>query len=174
MPIAESALTGVERTFDPNEFIVSKTDPKGRITYANRLFLRIADYTENEVLGQPHSIIRHPHMPRCVFKMLWQRIQAGLEIFAFVVNATKGGDHYWVVAHVTPSFDTDNKVVGFHSNRRVPTKEQLAIIKPLYEKLRAEERRHEDRRAGLDASTAMLENFLKEKGLSYDAFVLSL
>lgn len=100
MPIAESALTGVERTFDPDQFIVSKTDLKGRITYANKVFLDIADYTEAEILGQPHSVIRHAHMPRCVFRLLWERIQTGREIFAYVVNAAKNGDHYWVLAHV--------------------------------------------------------------------------
>ena len=70
MPITEAALTGVERTFDVDEFIVSKTDLKGRITYANNVFLRVAGYTEAEVLGQPHNMIRHPHMPRCVFRPL--------------------------------------------------------------------------------------------------------
>ena len=174
MPIAEAALTGVERTFDPDEFIVSKTDLKGRITYANKVFLHIADYTEADVLGQPHSIIRHPHMPRCVFQLLWERIQAGREIFAYVVNAAKNGDHYWVLAHVTPSFDADNKVTGFHSNRRQPSPKQIATIKPVYDALLQEERRFEDRRAGLTASAALLKKTLETKGMEYDAFVLSI
>ena len=174
MPIAEAALTGVERTFDADELIVSKTDLKGRITYANRVFLRIADYTEDEVLGQPHSIIRHPHMPRCVFQLLWERIQAGREIFAYVVNAAKNGDHYWVIAHVTPSFDGDNKVAGFHSNRRRPSPKQISAIKPVYDALLTEEKRVEDRRAGLAASSALFKQMLEKKGVEYDAFVLSI
>lgn len=74
-------LTGVERHFDEHEIIVSKTDLKGRITYANDTFLRVAGYRENEILGQPHSIIRHPDMPRCVFVLLWQTIEAGSRDF---------------------------------------------------------------------------------------------
>ena len=70
-----SHVTGVERTFDKNEIIVSKTDLKGRITYVNRVFMTLADYTEKDLLDQPHSIIRHPEMPRCVFKLLWDTIE---------------------------------------------------------------------------------------------------
>ena len=83
------SLTGVERHFDEHEIIVSKTDLKGRITYANDTFLRVAGYRERDILGQPHSIIRHPDMPRCVFALLWQTIEAGREIFAYVINANE-------------------------------------------------------------------------------------
>ena len=75
-------LTGHERTFAPDEFIVSKTDVKGHITYANEVFLRISGFDEEEVIGAPHSLVRHPDMPRCVFKLLWETIQAKKEIFA--------------------------------------------------------------------------------------------
>ena len=101
--------TGVERFFPEDEVIVSKTDFKGRITYANETFLNIAGFTEDEILGQPHSIIRHPDMPRCVFKLLWDTIKARSEIFAYVLNMAKNGDHYWVFAHVTPTFDASGK-----------------------------------------------------------------
>jgi len=98
-------LTGVERFFDADEVIVSKTDLKGRITYANRVFQRVAGYGEAELMGAPHSIVRHPAMPRCVFKLLWDTLEAKQEIFAYVINRARNGDHYWVFAHVTPSFD---------------------------------------------------------------------
>jgi PAS domain-containing protein len=87
-----TVLTGVERTFDRRDFIVSKTDLKGRITYANRLFMRLASMEERDLIGTPHSVIRHPEMPRCVFKLLWDTIEAKREIFAYVVNRSKGGD----------------------------------------------------------------------------------
>src|SRR5262245_50009336 len=99
----DTALTGRERSFGQDDIIVSKTDLKGRLIYANRVFLDIADLTLKETIGQPHSLIRHPHMPRCIFKLLWERIQAGKELFAYVMNRSKNGDHYWVIAHVTPS-----------------------------------------------------------------------
>src|ERR1700761_62065 len=94
--------TGKERLWGAEDIIVSKTNLKGIITYANLTFLQVAGYSEEEVLGKPHSIIRHPDMPRCVFKLLWDSISAGGEIFAYVLNLASNGDHYWVLAHVTP------------------------------------------------------------------------
>src|SRR5580704_8741733 len=91
--------TGRERTFPEDEIIASKTDVKGVITYANRTFMEVSLYSEEELLGQPHSIVRHPDMPRCVFKLLWDTIQKGDEIFAYVKNMCKNGDFYWVFAH---------------------------------------------------------------------------
>jgi PAS domain S-box-containing protein len=169
-----SSLTGRERSFSPDEFIVSKTDTRGIITYANDVFLRIADYTALEVLGKPHNIIRHPHMPRCVFKVLWQRIKTGEEIFAYVINRTKFGDHYWVLAHVTPSVDASGAVIGYHSNRRVPKPGVIAIIEPFYQTLRAMELSASSSQAGLEASSQALQTWVSQNGGNYDALILSL
>jgi PAS domain S-box-containing protein len=174
MSSKKSATTGVERTFDEDDIIVSKTDLKGKIVYANDLFLNISDYSEDEVLGQPHSMIRHPDMPRCLFNLLWSTIQSGNEIFAYVVNRTKHGDHYWVNAHVTPTLDADNNVIGYHSNRRAPTQQAMDVIKPLYKKLVAAENNAPDRKQGLETSSQMLSDFLKEKDVEYERFVLAL
>ena len=96
--------TGVERTFGADEIIVSKTDPKGRLTYANHVFCRSLRATPSPMLlGQPHNIIRHPDMPGGVFKLAWETIAGGSEIFAYVLNLASDGAHYWVLAHVTPS-----------------------------------------------------------------------
>jgi PAS domain S-box-containing protein len=168
------SLTGKERKFSPDEFIVSKTDAKGIITYANDVFLRIADYTLEEVLGKPHNLIRHPGMPRCVFKLLWQRIKAGQEIFAYVVNLTKFGDHYWVLAHVTPSFDASGQIIGYHSNRRAPKPETVAKIELLYKQLRALEDSAASVQEGVQASSQALEKFIAQNGGNYDALILSL
>jgi len=132
--------TQVERTFGEDEIIVSKTDTRGRITYANDVFCRVSLYSEDELLGQPHSLIRHPDMPRAVFQLLWDAIQAGREIFAYVVNLAADGAHYWVLAHVTPSFDPAGRVVGYHSNRRSPHRDAVTAASELYARLRAEER----------------------------------
>lgn len=169
-----AAPTDREVTFDKNELIVSKTDAKGRITYANDVFLRVAQYDEREVLGQPHSIVRHPDMPRCVFKLLWDNIAAGNEVFAYVKNMAKSGDFYWVFAHVTPNYDAEHNVVGYHSNRRCPDREALAKIEPLYRQLLEEEDRHHDRKQGMLAAHAMLLGLLKENGMEYNEFVFSL
>jgi len=167
--------TNVERKFEANEIIVSKTDLKGHITYVNRTFMAISDFDEPELVGQPHSMIRHPDMPRCVFKLLWETIQSGKEIFAYVKNMTKTGDYYWVLAHVTPSLGASGEILGYHSNRRVPDRRVLdGLIIPLYTELSSIENRDADRKKGLDRSYERLESLLKDKGVAYDQFVFSL
>jgi len=168
-------LTGVERFFGEDEVIVTKTDLKGHITYANRTFCHLAGYEPDEVLGQPHNIIRHPDMPRCVFKLLWDTLGAGQEIFAYVVNRSRNGDHYWVLAHATPSYDAAGRVTGYHSNRRCPDQNivKTAII-PLYRQLLDIEKSHSDPKQGMAASLAAVVNLLQEKGLQYDEFFFSL
>lgn len=166
--------TKTERTFGEEEIIVSKTDTKGRITYANEVFQRVGLYKEAELLGQPHSILRHPDMPRCVFKLLWDTVEQGNEIFAYVKNMAKNGDYYWVFAHVTPSFDAKHTIIGYHSNRRLPRREAIAKVEPVYRKLLAEEERHPDRKAGMVSAFDMLVGLLKDQGIGYDEFVFSL
>jgi PAS domain S-box-containing protein len=179
--MAESAMsdqkatpTGREVRFADDEIIVSKTDLQGRILYANDVFLRVAGYRIDEVVGKPHSLIRHPDMPRAVFKLLWDEIQAGREIFAYVVNLAKNGDHYWVLAHVTPSFDARGRVGGYHSNRRTAAPEAVAAIKPLYAAMLAAERGKSGKDESIAAGTAVLLKELDRRGLDYERFVWSL
>ena len=162
-----------ERFFPEEEIIVSKTDLKGVITYANETFLKIAGYTEEEILGQPHNIIRHPDMPRCVFKLLWDTLEMKREIFAYVKNMAKNGDFYWVFAHVTPTFNEHGAVIGYHSNRRVPERHQVELFTAVYGQLLAEEQRHSDWREGMAAGGRMLENMIASKGMQYEEFIFS-
>ncbi len=166
--------TGVESLLGEEELIVSKTDLKGRITYANDIFVRMAKYSYAELMGAPHSMIRHPDMPRCVFKLLWDTLQSKQEIFAYVVNLAKDGSHYWVLAHVTPTFDARGNVVGYHSNRRKPDAVQIERIKPIYKTLCVEEARHANAKDGMRASFDAMVGLLKKQGVGYDEFVLSL
>ncbi|WP_198953755.1 PAS domain-containing protein [Rhodopirellula sp. MGV] len=166
--------TGYERTFAESEIIVSKTDLKGIITYANHVFTRVSGFKEAELLGRPHNIIRHPEMPRCVFKLLWDVISQGNEIFAYVINLCKNGDHYWVLAHVTPSFDNSGKIISYHSSRRKPDPKKVAKVVPIYKALLECEGKHADWRQGMVASTEMLLQHLDEAGMQYDEFVFSL
>lgn len=171
----ETSLTGVEKFFDDDELIVSKTDLKGAITYGNEVFFRMAGYTERESLGQPHSIIRHPDMPRCVFWLLWETIQSGQEIFAYVLNRSKNGDHYWVNAHVSPSLDASGAIISYHSNRRVPDRHIVEnTIIPLYKDLLAEEQSHASGKDGMEASKTMLMELLAKNNVAYDEFIASL
>ncbi|MGD9754881.1 MAG: PAS domain-containing protein [Acidimicrobiia bacterium] len=168
------APTGVERKLGADEIVVSKTDLRGRITYANSVFLRMCACREREVLGRPHNLIRHPAMPRALFRLLWDTIKAGDEVFAYVLNLGLDGAHYWVFAHVTPSYDAAGAMVGYHSNRRAPHPAAVASITPLYQALIEEERRHRDPVEAIDAGTGLLHARLAEVGLTYDQFVWSL
>ena len=167
-------LSGRERTFGEDEIIVTKTDPKGRITYANDVFLRVASYTEAEVLGKAHNLVRHPDMPRCVFKYLWDTIASGEEVFAYVLNRAKNGDHYWVFAHVTPTFDQHNRIVAYHSNRRSPSRAAVSKVRPIYDLLLTEERKHSNPQDQWRASLPVFVNFLKSQKISYEEFVFTL
>ena len=166
--------SGRERFFDDDEIIVTKTDTRGIITYANEVFLRVAGYTEREVLGQPHNLIRHPDMPMCVFKFLWDTISSGREIFAYVVNQAKNGDSYWVLAHVTPTYDGVGKIIGYHSNRRTVNRAAIPAVEAIYKELRRVEAGHTSSEAAMRAGLECLTATLQGAGMSYDEFVFSL
>jgi len=152
-----------------DDFIVSKTDTKGRLTYVNKIFMTMAEYNESELLGKPHNIVRHPDMPKAVFKLLWDRIQNKKEIFAFVINKTKNNNSYWVFANVTASLDVSGNIIGYFSVRRKPSQKALEIIQPLYRKMLEAERA-----GGIKAGEKLLMDTLKKEGVSYDEFVISI
>lgn len=155
------------------DVIVSKTDLQGRITYANRQFMRIANYSEKQLLGVQHNIIRHPDMPRGAFKLLWNTLKAEREFFAYVKNMTVNGDYYWVFANVTPDRDANGKVVGYFSFRRKPRRDAISTIEPIYREMLAVESRVGPAKAP-DASIEFLVSKLKDLGTSYDRFILDL
>jgi PAS domain S-box-containing protein len=165
--------TSVERQMREDDFIVSKTDLKGCITYGNRIFIEFSGYAENELLGTQHNIIRHPDMPRAVFKLLWDNIQAKRECNAYVKNMAKDGSFYWVFANVTPNFDRDGNVTGYFSVRRKPKAAGVKTASDLYRAMLAAESRAGARDA-IAASTKILTDLLAEKGLSYDELVLAI
>ena len=174
MTIPQPSPTQREVFFEDHEIIVSKTDPKGRITYANDVFQRVAGYTEAELIGQPHNLIRHPDMPAAVFKLLWDTVMDGREIFAYVKNMTRKGDHYWVFAHVTPSYDENGKHVGYHSNRRVPGRDAIEQVTPLYQTLRSIELKADNPKDGTQAASDQLVTLLSEQQTVYSRFVFQL
>ncbi len=169
-------LTGHEIPFPADELIVSKTDPVGIMTYVNDIFIQMSGYAEEELLGRPHSLIRHPHMPRCVYQLLWETVKSGREIFAYVVNRCKNGDAYWVFAHVTPCYDDETgKLIGYHSNRRAPSRDAVNKIIPVYKQLRDIELSLGDVGSPpMEASRRALFDFLKQNKLSYDELIHTL
>ncbi|MDX8413398.1 MAG: PAS domain-containing protein [Mariprofundales bacterium] len=114
-------VTEVEHPFSEGEFLVSKTDLSGVITYANRAFCKLAGYSETELIGQPHNIVRHPDMPEAAFAQMWQDIQAGTEWKGAVKNRCKDGGYYWVFATVMAEVDKQGAITGYISVRRSPT-----------------------------------------------------
>jgi len=172
--MASITPTGREVGFPEDDIIVTKTDLKGHITYANQVFVRVSGYTEAEVLGKPHNLIRHPDMPGCVFGLLWDTLQQRREVFAYVLNLAKSGSHYWVLAHVTPSYDLSGNHIGYHSSRRAAYVDALPAVKTLYARLLGEEQQHALKKEGLVASSKLLADLLRQQGKSYGEFVFGL
>jgi len=157
------------RELKEDDFIVSKTDLKGKITYTNKIFIDMSEYRESELLGKPHNILRHPDMPKAIFKYLWETISQKKEVFAFIINKTKNNNAYWVFANITASIDTKGNLIGYYSVRRKPNPAALEIILPLYKKMLEVEKK-----SGVDVSFKVLTDILKEKGVSYDEYIISL
>lgn len=154
-----------------DDLIVSKTDVKGRITYANRTFMRIAGFAEPELLGMPHNIIRHPDMPRGVFKLLWDTLQGGNEFFGYVKNLCKDGSFYWVMANVTPDFDPSGQLRGYYSVRRRASEQGIATMAAIYRRM-IELERQASGRESMSLSQGYLNELLQSQGCDYTAFVL--
>lgn len=157
----------IEKVMQDNDFIVSKTDTTGKITYGNEIFINMSGYSEEELLDKPHSILRHPDMPKIIFKFLWDHIQSKKEIFAYVKNLRKDGSYYWVFANVTASLDPNGKIIGYYSVRRKPNPKALETVSGLYKQLLDAEKK-----GGMEASKQILLKTLEQQGKSYEQFVL--
>ncbi len=117
--------------------LVSTTDLESRITYCNPAFIEVSGYTREELIGQPHNLVRHPDMPPEAYRDLWETLRSGRPWSALVKNRRKNGDHYWVVANVTP-IQAGGQTVGYMSVRTRPTREQVQAAEGLYARMRAE------------------------------------
>ncbi len=162
-----------ERLMREGDFIVSKTDTKGLITYGNPIFIEFSGYTEAELIGSQHNIIRHPDMPRAAFKLVWDTIQSGKEVFAYVKNMARDGSCYWVLAHVAPDFDPDGRIVGYTSVRRCPRRSAIEALIPVYQRMLDAEKAAGARDA-IAAGSRVLADLLTEKGMTYEELVLAL
>ena len=156
-----------------DDFIVSKTDTRGIITYGNPIFIEFSGYTEQELLGSQHNIIRHPDMPRAAFKLAWDTIQSGKEFFGYVKNMSKDGGFYWVFTHITPDFGPGGQIVGYYSVRRCPKRSAVEKIAGVYSQMVAAEKAAGAQRA-IEAGTQVLVDQLNAAGMSYEELVFSL
>ncbi len=128
-------LSGHEYLFSAEQTLVSVTDLKGRITYCNPAFIEVSGFQREELLGQPHNLVRHPEMPAEAFRDLWDTIQSGAPWSALVKNRRKNGDHYWVQANATPMMDGD-RITGYLSVRTVPDRKTVEATERLYTRMR--------------------------------------
>ena len=162
-----------ERALREEDFIVSKTDPKGRITYANRVFSEFAGFSEAELLGTQHNIVRHPDMPRAVFKMMWETLEQGREFFGYVKNLASDGSFYWTFANITATRDQHGETVSYFSVRRKPRREAIALLEPVYADM-LEKEKEVGPKAAIETSRRILQDCYQSKGETYDQFVLAL
>jgi PAS domain S-box-containing protein len=166
------APSGMERALREDDFIVSKTDRKGIITYGNRTFIEFSGYSEEELLGKPHNIIRHPDMPRAIFRVMWRTLREGREFFGYIKNKSKNGDFYWTFANVTPKLSPQGELLDFFSVRRKPLSDKLPRIEAIYHDMLAAEQRAAGAKEAMDAGEAVLMRAME--GKDYHAFVLTL
>ena len=166
---APKVLIEDEEVMKDNDFIISKTDTKGFITYCNKIFMDMCQYSEDELIGANHNLIRHPDMPKVAFKLLWTLIQQKQEFFGFVKNLSADGGYYWVFAYITADVDTQGNVVSYTSIRRKPTQSAINIISPIYKTLLDAERS-----GGIAASQKILMDLLEQHKLEYNEFVINL
>ena len=152
---------------DKHKYIMSRTDTKGNIEFGNDYFFEISGYTANELMGKSHNIIRHPDMPKVIFKIMWERLNQGKNMFAVVKNLAKDGRHYWV----TTKFEikrhpVDNAIVGYMAYRQAAKPAAVSEIEKLYEELLEIERN-----GGIEASEKYLIGYLDSKRMTYDEFI---
>ncbi len=156
-----------EIILSPKKYILSKTDTKGIIEYGNDYFVEISGYREDELIGQPHNIIRHPDMPKVVFKLLWQRIQSRDNIVAVVKNLSKDGRYYWVMTEFEIKIDKiTNEITGYFAYRKAAPRKAIEKIAPLYKKLLDIEKVN-----GVEGSQKYLAALLEAENKTYDKFI---
>jgi aerotaxis receptor len=129
-------VTNQERKFPKGQKLISTTDSRGMITYCNDAFVQISGFTREELIGQPHNLVRHPDMPMLAFKTMWDYLQKGKPWMGLVKNRCKNGDYYWVHAYVTP-ISEHGKVIGYESVRTAPSQQQIEHITELYKQINA-------------------------------------
>ncbi|MBP1225912.1 PAS domain-containing protein [Flavobacterium sp. 1355] len=156
-----------EVDWNKTKVLLSKTDTKGTILYANEAFIDVSGYDEFELIGQPHNVIRHPDMPKVIFKFLWDSIKANQNIHAIIKNMSKTGRYYWVITDFKIISDSDGEIVGYFGTRKsVPDDIIIKFIEPLYKKLL-----HIEEASGIHASEEYLIGFLEERNKSYMEYV---
>ncbi len=157
-----------------DEFIVSKANLRGYLTYVNRTFMQMALMNEEQLLGFNHNVIRHPDMPKGVFKLLWMTLKKEQEFFGFVKNYRADGRYYWVFANITPEYDASGKLMGYLSVRRKPPVSAINVIEPIYQQMLKIEKAASSDKIAEKNSMAFLQQQLDDLNVKYQSFVINL
>lgn len=158
----------VEIFLDDKKVLTSKTDKKGIIEYVNDYFCEVAQYSREELIGKPHNIIRHPDMPKVIFKLLWEKLNKGENLYAIIKNLTKYGTYYWVVTKFETTFDANGNIIAHYARKKAIPKKIKTIAGDIYDKIRKIE--------AIDEQTAedTFYEILGSYHLTYDDFFLEL
>jgi PAS domain S-box-containing protein len=151
------------------DMLVSKTDVGGNIMFANSKFMDISGYKESELMGSPHSIVRHPDMPKAIFFMMFKRLKEGKSFLSVIKNMSKSGDYYWVTTDFSIQRDRDGKIISFMSFREAAPRAVVEEIEMLYSKMLDIEKSLD-----MDASLAYFDLFFENKETTYDAYIKEL
>lgn len=166
---APKNISNNEKKLGDDDFIVSKTDLKGKIIYCNEIFTKMSGYQAADLIGANHNLIRHPDMPQIAFKVAWDLIQDKKEFFGLVKNLCADGGYYWVFAYITADLDENNRIISYTSIRRKPPQSAIDQIIPVYKLLVDAEKS-----GGMKASLKILTNFLEENKTTYEELVMNL
>ncbi len=152
---------------DKYKYIMSRTDTRGVIEFGNDYFIEISGYTAEELIGKPHNIIRHPDMPGVIFKLMWDRLKQGKNIYAVVKNLAKDGRYYWVTTKFEiKKHPIENTIIGYMAYRQAASPKAIEIIEPLYKELR-----NIEQTSGIEASEKYLIGYLDSKRTTYDEYI---
>nr|WP_019569814.1 PAS domain-containing protein [Thioalkalivibrio sp. ALE11] len=164
--MVDRSLTGHEIILEPHDTIQSRTDTRGVIDLANHTMVRISQYSREELIGAPHSILRHPHMPRSAFYAMWQIIQGGDEFFGFVNNRAKSGDNYWVFVRVAPRTSASGEITGYSSVRIRPKREAVEEWSKIYADILAVEQKY-PREEQVQAGYQAIQKAMRKRGFRH-------
>ena len=146
-----------ERKLSSVDIIVSQSDLDGFIIYANPIFYKIAGYSSAKLIGENHNIIRHPDMPKAIFKLLWERLKNREDVYCFIKNRAVNNRFYWVFAYIRPSFNKNGTVRNYISTRRAISNKARDIIEPLYKEMLSLEKNY-----GVEVSEELFKKFMEQ------------
>ncbi len=124
-----------QEVFFDGKTLISETDTKGIITFVNRKFVEMSGYTKEEALGQPHSLLRHPNMPKAAFAEMWKVVQSGKMWEGYVKNLRKDGKFYWVIVNIIPKYDENQNIIGYTASRKIPNRDMINKVSMQYKEM---------------------------------------